>query len=236
MHPEFAFRIDAGPDAWRFVRCGTGIVVGRACGPGRIDDPLLEAHHLLVGPAGSGGLDVVQLAGRVPARANGEPVAAGVSVGVGGVIEVGATRLVAVLADRAVPVVRRSRPVVVLGVGPRSPFDAAVVPVTVDLGRIDRLVVTGAPADALVRSVAEQATRVGRTVVVVSEPPSREHRRRGPLLLIRCDDVPIDEPVDGPVVRVGSDWRATLLVPGSAGSTAVRRFHAAGRAAVAPVR
>ena len=109
--------IQAGPDAGRSIDCADDpIVVGRASGRGRIEDPSLEVHHLLVHPTQR---TVVQLTGRLPACVNGRPIGHGATLDAGSVIEVGATRLLVASGrdceDPGPPSVTSG--VIVLGVG-----------------------------------------------------------------------------------------------------------------------
>ncbi len=86
---------EGGPGAGTATSLAPGRhVVGRAATAHVVvTDPSLEPHHTLldVGPAGE--VAVVQLAGRVPCRVDGEPVHGRTEVPDGGVVVVGASRL-----------------------------------------------------------------------------------------------------------------------------------------------
>ena len=228
--------IEAGPDAGRSIDCvDDPIVVGRAQGRGRIEDPSLEVHHLLVH---STQRTVVQLTGRVPACVDGRHIGQGATLDAGSVIEVGATRLlVASGRDSEFP----GRPsvtsgVIVLGVGPiiappervdpsdRCSFVALaaarrsgrVAPITIDPATVRRVLVTGPVADGVARSILERAA--DHELVVAVDPDPDAAWPGG------------DLPSDGAILSVGATWRATLTLPVADGSSWVRRFHAAGTA------
>jgi hypothetical protein len=85
----------AGPDAGRRVVLDHGRhLVGRApwCSLA-IEDPAVEAHHLLLAVAEDGGIALLQLAGRVAALVDGEPAFAGAWRRAERSIEVGDSRL-----------------------------------------------------------------------------------------------------------------------------------------------
>jgi hypothetical protein len=245
-------RVDAGPDAGRTLRVdGDSVVLGRARGPGRIADPCLEAHHLLVHTSGR---RAVQLAGRISARVDGSPIGRGATIRGGSVIEIGSTRI-AVVSTADDPVGRRvAAGEVVLGVGRRdhdvdrtatgcevlSFAEVAAIersrelaPISIDLRTTRRLLVTGPSADGLVRSIIGQDTH-DQVVVTHRADDLRSRPRRGRVLIVIDPDPdvgwPGDEPPpDGAVISVGASWEATLWSPTPDGAWAVVRFHAAGR-------
>jgi S-DNA-T family DNA segregation ATPase FtsK/SpoIIIE len=87
--------VEAGPAAGAALTLGPGRhVLGRAASASiPIADPLLEPHHGLLDVGPDGDVAFVQLAGRVPARIAGEPVAGPTAVPAGATVVVGATRL-----------------------------------------------------------------------------------------------------------------------------------------------
>ena len=87
--------IEAGPSAGGSHPLGAGThVVGRAASASiPIDDPLLEPHHALLHLAPDGAVHVVQLAGRVPARVAGEPIAGRTALAPDATVVLGASRL-----------------------------------------------------------------------------------------------------------------------------------------------
>ncbi len=86
--------VEAGPDAGRTIRLPPGrFLVGRARGVGRIADPSIEAHHLSLQIDPLGAVAVTQLAGRVPAHIDDDPIHGVSPVVPGSVITIGATRI-----------------------------------------------------------------------------------------------------------------------------------------------
>jgi DNA segregation ATPase FtsK/SpoIIIE, S-DNA-T family len=86
---------EAGPSAGMATFLTPGRhVVGRA-GSARVvvADPSVEPHHAALDVGADGGVEVVQLAGRVPCRVDGEPASGRAEVPDGGVVVVGASRL-----------------------------------------------------------------------------------------------------------------------------------------------
>lgn len=245
-------RLDAGPDAARFVTIDRrGTVLGRAPGPGRIDDPWLEPHHLVVrqdGPV----VAVTQLCGRAPVRVDGELVVGPTPVGAGAVIELGATRAVVTEPAPSAGVDTETARAVVLGVG----FDAtsrvigtddpawfveqarlersrAFGDVVLDLDVVARVLVTGPSALGVVRSIVAQSTV--RVVVTARLDALRWPASGRQILVAHAPDPetawPGDElPEDAAVISVGATWRAVLHHRRGA-DTNVVRFHAAGRPA-----
>ncbi len=86
---------EAGPAAGESIVLGPGMHgLGRAPSATiRIADPSLEPHHGLFDVAGDGTVRFVQLSGRVPARAGGEPVTGWTVLTPGEILLVGASRL-----------------------------------------------------------------------------------------------------------------------------------------------
>jgi hypothetical protein len=85
--------LTAGPDAGRHVELATGShLLGRAphCSL-RIDDPALEAHHLIIDVGDDGGVELAQLAGRAPVMVDGTCADGWATWG--RVVEVGESRL-----------------------------------------------------------------------------------------------------------------------------------------------
>jgi DNA segregation ATPase FtsK/SpoIIIE, S-DNA-T family len=84
-----------GPSIDGPVSLGPGRhVIGRGAGLAVcVDDPLVEVHHLLLGIDRDGTSWVVQLAGRIPALVDGEPVDGPTPIVPGSTIDLGATRL-----------------------------------------------------------------------------------------------------------------------------------------------
>lgn len=259
---RIALRLDAGPDSQRTIRASAEpIVLGRAAGPGRIDDATLEAHHAVVDPRRR---VVVQLTGRIPARVDGLPVGNGRAIVAGSVIEMGASRIVIQpWAESTAP--ERTNPpnrdgLLVLGVGvphddgagrDASPVsmvrrgerghEVAVSTIGLDVGEARRILVVGPPAERLAHTLAARAASLGvHRVTVTSRPAALWSRsRHGPLVIAHDPDPEVDWtghelPVDGVVISVGSSWRATLSRRAADGSTTVQRFHAAGRADAGP--
>lgn len=231
-------RIVAGPDAGRAIAPGPdALVLGRAPGRGRIDDPALEAHHLLVRTRAR---QVVQLAGRVPARIDGSAAGRGTAIHDGSVLEIGSSRLVVASVDDAPTAVDRGGRRVVLGVGPRSGAHCRIedatsrTPVAIDLVATRRLLITGPSAAGLVRSLAAQLPP-GRLDVCPEPRALLSSPRRGALTVAVDPDPETgwpggELPPDAAIVGVGATWAATLITPIGCGASAVRRFHAAGRA------
>lgn len=259
---RIALRLDAGPDSQRTIMAAAEpIVLGRAAGRGRIDDPTLEAHHVVVDPSRH---IAVQLTGRIPARVDGLPVGNGRAIATGSVIEMGASRIVvrppaeSVVPERTTPPSRDGR--LVLGVGLRHDdagrdansfsmvrrvgrgHEAAVSTIALDVGEARRILVVGSPAERFVHTLAARAASLGvQRVTITSRPGALWGRsRHGQLVIAHDPDPEVDWPghelpADGVVISVGSSWRATLSKRAPDGSTTVQRFHAAGRADQVPV-
>ena len=247
--PPLVLRLDAGPDARRTIAIAGSVVLGRAAGPGRIVDPFLEPHHLLLRTSDR---RVVQLSGRAPARVDGVVVGSGAAIRIGSVIEVGATRIVIAEPGSAAGTPHQPPPgTVVLGIGIRRHDPDAVSlachsfarlaaieherhmgAITLDLDAIRRILVTGPSADGLIRSLVAQADRhrihvADRTASIGARPPS------GRVVVVADPDPdaawPGDEiPSDGAVVSVGVSWEAVLMLRSPDGSSRVQRFRAAG--------
>ena len=245
VESSLALRLEAGPDTGRSIRVPPGgIILGRAAGPGRIVDPALEAHHLSVRVV-EGSLELVQLAGRVPARIDGMPVGRVATARIGSTIDLGRTRVV--VRDRTAD--RRHR-AIVLGIGAQPadentlavlPFDrqAAIgratqdVPIALDTSGVRRLLIVGPSAEALVRSVVAQAKTLrvccrvvdGVDVLVAAS-------LRGALMIASDPDPeagwPGELPDDVLTVYVGVSWRAVATRRGPEGAAVIHRFHAAG--------
>jgi hypothetical protein len=213
--PGIALRIDAGPDAGRTVPVASdSIVLGRASGLGRIEDPFLEAHHLLIS---SRGCEVIQLAGRIAVRVDGDPIDRRATLRVGSVIEAGSTRI-AVVSTADEPIHPRvDTGAVVLGVGRRHPAVAHAVgdvreasftelaadqrvremsPISVDLRTVRRLLVTGPSAAGLVRSIIHQGARRHRIVVTDRVAALGTRPRRGRVIIVIDPDPDADWPDD----------------------------------------
>lgn len=187
MHDDsvpFLLRLETGPDSGRAIPIDRGqLVLGRAPGPGRIDDRAIDAHHVLIRRDGRS-ITATQLAGRVPIRIDGEVPGVGAELGIGSVLELGAT--CAVVADRTTddPSDDPSEDpadgeVVVLGVGIDSreredrpevgswsfaelaleERERSAAAVTLDLAEVRRLLVTGPAAPGLVRAIVAQTKR-----------------------------------------------------------------------------
>lgn len=251
--PPLAIRLDAGPDAGRSIGVdGPDLVIGRCGGPGRIADPSLEVHHLLVrrdGPVAA----LTQLAGRTPARVDGEPLVGAVAVGSGSVVELGASRAVLIEDPMSDPPNPTSR--IELGVGDLGDGDLGDVDdpdasfveqaaarrgrspttVTLDLGTTRRLLVAGPAAPGLVRSIVAQAW--GASIAIDVRLASLHDRPAGRhVVIVHRPELDAawpgrELPVDGVVINVGATWAAVMARPHDDGTTSLVRFHAAGRPA-----
>jgi DNA segregation ATPase FtsK/SpoIIIE, S-DNA-T family len=86
---------EGGPGAGAATPLAPGrCIVGRAATAGVVvDDGALEPHHALLEVAPDGSVELVQVAGRVPCRLDGEPLAGRSAVHDGGVVTLGASRL-----------------------------------------------------------------------------------------------------------------------------------------------
>lgn len=240
-------RLDAGPDAGRTIRLqGRPIVLGRALGPGRIDDPLMEAHHLVIDPVD---LTLTQLSGRSTARVDGVPIASTAAIGSGSVIEIGASRLTvspATTTSISVTTTTGTRcsslvDRVLLGFG-RRPETAAIAtftdarrehdrspePVTVDARIVRRVLVAGPPAERFALALGARFPDAAVTDRVSMLRAARD----GTVVAHVADPEATwwerDLPTDAVVISIGVTWRATMLHASDDGSTAVQRFHASG--------
>lgn len=224
-------------------------MLGRAFGPGRIDDPMLEAHHLAIDPVDR---TLIQLSGRATARLDGVPIASSAAIGSGSVIEVGASRITvstatatsnaatsiaATTTTGCSSVARR----VLLGFG-RRPETAAIdtftdagrehdrspEPITVDASIIRRVLVAGPPAERFALALGSRFPDA-----VVTDRVSMLRAGRANTVVAHVTDPEAtwwdrDLPNDAVVISIGSTWRATMLHAAADGSTAVQRFHASG--------
>lgn len=243
-------RLDAGPDAGRTIALADRLVLGRALGPGRVVDRTLEAHHLLLRRLPDG-VEVLQLAGRVPVRVDGRPLGGPTIVGPGSVIEVGAGRFVVGAAATPQPtgtirlgvgsLPNRTADIASRSFAEQAALDRAVTAgdVTIAPAAVRRLLVVGPGAPSLARAVAAQA-RAGGIAVHVARRVACLGRHTGTSMLVVTDldlerDWPGALPVDGAVLRVGASWHAVLETTAGDDSISVHRFHAAGLAESGPI-
>lgn len=226
------FEVVAGPDAGRRCVFAAGRhLVGRARHCSLVlDDPAVEAHHLLLDVSGDGSVGVTQLTGRVPVRCD-----AGLEVGdsliqwdgdrwrdaapTAGGFECAVRRASLAAWDRHVAAIRRSRWAVTLGVGTvRSPVALDVEPAALPLElqaayeRAEvlagvRVLVDLARSDREIVAIVDLAgTRCGHAVV-------RSIRRQ--LASAGASTPDADRTLvvtHDPRIRVAGDEQATVLV------------------------
>ena len=245
--PPVRLRLDAGPDAGRTIALPGGpIVVGRLHGTGRVADPSLEAHHLLVDATRR---TVVQLSGRAPVFVDGKPVGRVAAISDGSVIELGASRIVVV---RTTPTTTRAAAqcgggLLLLGVGVRrdhqmvgssSFVDQArdertrtTTSITLDLHETRRILVVGSTAESFAGALAARSK--GPAIVADRLDLLRRRSRRRRLVIVHVADPETDwpgreMPNDAAVISIGVSWQAVLMRRAPDGSISLQRFHAAG--------